>query len=405
MYKLLQLFIHIIFNNRIRWIVPVSFILLLYLPALAQPQFRGYLENRLFITFLNNDFAASHLKNSMRFGDYNRARIIMSSAVSENSSLTLAVDYFTYHGYIQQQLRQTGTGGDSTATPIDQRIVVDRAYIRLYFSYADVTIGKQRISWGRSMLWSPFDVFNRVNFFEPQEEKFGINAFRITVPTGTISMIDVVFAPKDLLDKSSAGIRALWNWHGVEFAVTAIHYVHLLFRQNIYGFEWKGDKEVGIWFEGAYFNEKPSDSGIMLPANYFRWLVGLDYSFDVGNGLFIMAEYTHDESGEPDKTRYNYSHLFTGRRLLLARDYIYSSIQFRYSDLTSLSTTILANMNDRSVFFMPGISYLIFPDSELRLGMFLAVSKHETEFNPLPAKDPLNRLGNSVLYAWLKVYF
>jgi|GEM_PF-857014 len=405
MYKLLQLFIHIIFNHRIQWIVPVSFILLLYLPAWAQPQFRGYLENRLFVTFLNNDFAASHLKNSMRFGDYNRARVIMSSAVSENSSLTLAVDHFTYHGYIIQQLRQTGTGGDSTATSIDQRIAVDRAYIRLYFSRVDVTIGKQRISWGRSMLWSPFDVFNRVNFFEPQEEKFGINAFRITIPTGTISMIDVVFAPEDRLDKSSAGIRALWNWHGVEFAVTAIHFVHPLFRQNIYGFEWKGDKEVGIWFEGAYFNEKPFDSVILLPANYFRWLIGLDYSFDVGNGLFIMAEYTHDESGEPDKTRYNYSHLFTGRRLLLARDYIYSSIQFRYSDLTSFSTTILSNMNDRSVFFMPGISYLIFPDSELRLGMFLAVTERGTEFNPLPAKDPLNRLGNSVLYAWLKVYF
>ncbi|KPK89783.1 hypothetical protein AMJ80_09315 [bacterium SM23_31] len=372
---------------------------------MAQLQFRGYLENRFFITFLNNDFAASHLKNSMRFGDYNRARVIMSRSVSNKSSLTLGVDYFTYHGYIQQQLRQTGAVGDSIAASIDQRIAVDRAYIRLYFSRADVTIGKQRVSWGRSLLWSPFDVFNRVNFFEPQEEKFGINAIRITVPTGTTSMIEGVFSPKDRIDKSSAGIRALWNWRSVEFVVAAIHYVHPLFRQNIYGFEWKGDKEVGIWFEGAYFNEKPVDSGILHPVNYFRWLVGVDYSFDIGNGLYLMAEYTHDESGEPDKTQYNYSYLFTGRRFLLARDYMYGSVQFRYSDLTSLSTTILANVNDRSVFLMPGISYLIFPDSELRLGMFLALTEDGSEFNPLPVDDPYNRLGNSALYAWLKVYF
>jgi len=398
-------FIRIRLQQGVLWIVSGMLLLLLEVSASAQPQLRGYLENRLFLTFLNNDFAPSHLKNILKFGNYNRARVILSHTVSDNSSLTVAVDYFTYHGYLLQQLRQPGTGTDPTVTSVDQRVVIDRAYIRLYFSLADVTIGKQRISWGRSLLWSPFDAFNRVNFFEPQEEKFGVNAFRVMVPLGSTSNIEGVFQPDAQADKSSAGLRLLWNWYGMEFTTTVLHFVNPLFRQNIYGLDWKGDVGVGIWFEGAYFNEKPFGSDELFPINYFRWLIGMDYSFDVNNGLFLMAEYTHDESGEPDKDRYNYNFLLTGRRFLLARDYLYGSVQLQRSDLTTWATVFFVNLNDKSLIIMPRITYLIFPDSQLTLGTICNLAERGTEFNPLPANDPFNYLGNSVLYAWLKVFF
>lgn len=373
--------------------------------ATAQPRFRGYLENRFFATFINNDFALSHLKRSVRTGDYNRARVIMEHSVSDNSSLTIAVDYFTYHGYLQQQLRQPGSGSDPTSASSDQRVVIDRVYMRLTFTHADITIGKQRISWGRSLLWSPLDVFNRVNFFEPQEEKFGINALRVQVPLGITSSIEGVYAPDDKPDNSSSGIRLLWNWAGTEYALTTIHFANPLLRQNIFGFEFKTDKFLGIWFEGAHFNENRFRIPENISASYFRWLIGLDYSFNVRNGLLIMTEYTHDESGEPHKNRYDYSALFTGQRSLLARDYLFSSLQLRYSELTSWSAAFLSNVNDGSLLAMPQYNRLIFEDTELTLGMYIALADKGTEFNPKPESDPANAFGNATFYAWIRLYF
>lgn len=374
-------------------------------PANAQPQLNGYFENRFFITIAENDVAFSHLKNSLNFGDYNRARIIMRHDVSANSSLTVAVDYFTYHGFLQQQVRQPGTGTDFTSTSDDQQFVVDRAYLRLYFRNADVTIGKQRISWGRSFIWSPFDVFNRVNFFEPQEEKLGVNAFRISIPFGPTSSLEGVFVPENKFDTSSGGTRLLWNWHGMEMAASAIHFATPRLRQNIYGVEWRGDAGVGYWFEGALYNENPAMLNLVVPDKYYRWVIGTDYSFNIKNGLLLTAEYSHNESGEPEQNRYNYNRIFTGTRPLLARDYLYGSASLNFSDLLSVSATVLANLNASGYYFMPSLQYQLFPDTDLRVGTFIPVADTSSEFNPSDAVDPFGTFGNSMVYAWFKVYY
>ncbi len=373
--------------------------------AAAQPQFSGFLENRFFITISDNDVALSHLEETLRFGDFNRARTVMTHQVSDNSSLTVALDYFTYHGFLQQQFRQPVTGTDPTASSEDQRIVVDRAYLRLYFSDVDLTIGKQRISWGRSLLWSPFDVFNRVNFFEPQEEKFGVIAFRVTIPLGNTGSLEGAYVPENRFDTSSGGMRLLWNWKGIEFTASALHFANPLIKQNIFGLDWKGDAKVGLWFEGAIFNEKPFAPAVITPREYFRWLLGTDYSFAIKNGLLIMAEYSHDESGVAEKRTYNYDLLFAGIRPLLGRDYLYGSTVLQYSDLLSGTVAVLANLNDSGILIMPSVQYLIFPDTELRIGAFISAADTGTEFNPSEEVDPVGAFGNSTVYTWLRLYF
>lgn len=372
----------------------------------AQPQFKGYVENRLYMTLLNNDFSVSDFGKHVRWGDYNRARVELSKDVSDNSYINITVDHFVYTGYLLQLMRQPDSGGDPVTAAGEQRVSIDRAYIRLYLDNADVTIGKQRISWGQSMLWSPFDVFNRVNFLEPQEEKSGINSFRVSVPLAATASAEAVFAPEATSDESRAGVRFIWNMLGTEFAVTAVHNAVSSVRQRIVGFSFKTDAVIGLWFEGAHFNTDPLPEMTAASDDYVRWLAGFDYSYDFsGKQLYFMAEYTRDEGGVNDKSLYNYIQALATGRSLMGRDYMYGSAQLTLNDYTSVSAGILANLTDSGVMLMPSVRHSLFPNTEMTVGMYTALADSGTEFDPLPENDPFNYIGNSVVYCWFKLFF
>jgi hypothetical protein len=254
------------------------------------------------------------------------------------------------------------------------------------------------------MLWSPFDVFNRVSIFEPQEEKSGVTAIRVTVPTGITGSIEGVFSPETTAEESRAGLRILWNRFGSEFTVNTIHNVVNTYAQNITGAGIKTDLIIGLWAEGAHFSEKPLPGNTGINSDYFRFNAGIDYSFDFGKRLFVSMEYMHDESGESDKSKYDYISALTKGRSLLGSDYIYGMGQLTLSEFTTLSAGVMANMNDGGVLLMPGLSHSLFPNTELRLGVYVAAAKEGTEFNPSAVMDPLNYAGNTVLYCWFKLF-
>ncbi|MCP4727573.1 MAG: hypothetical protein GY863_21215 [bacterium] len=373
--------------------------------ALSQLTFRGYLENRFFTTVINNDFAPNHLENSLRTGNYNRARIIAEKDVSEQSSITLAVDYFTYHGYLLQFLRDPGAVSDSSPTSVGERISIDRAYMRLYFKRADVTIGKQLIFWGRSFLWSPFDVFNRVNFLEPREEKSGVNAVKVTIPTGDLSSIETVFEAGEMIKDSRAGIRMLFNWQRTDFAGTVLHNVTENFRQNIYGFDFKTDLLIlTLSGEFARYSEEPVISGAFTPVDYYKFVIGADYSFNFGKMLLLMAEYSRDTNGASNKNDYDYSRRILGRSPFLGKDYLYTMAQIQYSDHLSFSLSSIMNLNDKGSLLMPSIRYSIFKDTEFTLGTYIPIADKGTEFNPPDILDPGNYSGNAIIYVWFKLF-
>ncbi|MFC1563382.1 hypothetical protein ACFL6G_00535 [candidate division KSB1 bacterium] len=372
--------------------------------ALSQLTFRGYLENRFFTTVLDNDFAFGHLKNSLRTGNYNRARIIAEKDVSEKSSITLAVDYFTYHGYMLQFLRDPGSDDANTPTTDGERISIDRAYMRLYFKRADVTIGKQLVFWGRSFLWSPFDVFNRINVLEPREEKAGINAFKIMVPTGDLSNFEAVYEVGDRIDNSRMGLRALFNWKGVEFAGTAIHNVSEYFKQDIVGLDFKTDLYVTFTGEIARYSEKPITAGLFETMDYYKIVLGADYSFNLGKMLLLMTEYYRDTGGAVDKDKYDFNRRLYGLSPFLGRDYLYTMAQLQYSDHLSFSLGSIFNLNDKGGLLMPGIRYSIFTDTEMTFGTYIPIADEGTEFNPPDILDPFNYSGNAIFYFWFKLF-
>ncbi len=66
-----------------------------------------------------------------------------------------------------------------------------------------------------------------------------------------------------------------------------------LVNENRYAFDIKIDVEIGLWFEGAITHRD-----IDIPAMEYQrmWTAGADYTFAIGNGVTVLAEYFSSDS-------------------------------------------------------------------------------------------------------------
>ncbi len=341
----------------------------------------GYYENRFFI--LASGKLSFRNISEFSLGDYNRLRLQFRSSVSENVSLNLAVDLFTFHGVIRSPLGVYESHGKPDATYTQ----LDRAYIDLYFPGFDITVGKQRVAMGVSYLWAPLDLFNRVNIFDPAEEKPGVDALKAYIPIGKKSSFTGVFSPEDNFNSSKSGLRAQTQFAGIDAALTLIHWG--LHNQTIYGIDLRGENFIGWWVEGGYFSSPGEE--------YVKLVVGFDYTFPFKTGIYWLNEFFYDESGEKDSSQYDFDRLLTGEHFTLAREYYFSSLQFPLTGFLSLSTTYIGNWTDGSYILSPGLNYEITQNATIASGIFFFMGKEGGEFNQEGAND--------VFYIWLKINF
>lgn len=370
------------FKRRISLFFTLSFLCgHIYLFAFELETF-GYYENRFFMLSRGN-FSLQNISQDFSLGDYNRLRLQFRSPVSESVSLNLALDLFTFHGIISSPLGvyESPQPADATSTQLD------RAYVDFYFPGLDITVGKQRVAIGVSRLWAPLDLFNRVNIFEPAEEKPGVNAIKIYIPVGKTASLTGVFSPEDNFDSSKSGLRAKIQVAGVDAALSLIHWG--MRNQTVYGIDLRGENFIGWWLEAGYF-VSPSEKNRKI-------VIGFDYTFPLKRGIYWINEFFYDESGEKDSALYDFDRLLTGESFTLAREYYFSSLQFPLSGFLSLSATYIGNWTDGSCILSPGLSYDISQNASIRTGLFFLMGREGGEFNREETGD--------VFYIWFKIHF
>jgi hypothetical protein len=368
---------------------PVMAAALFFIPfshfLMADADISGYFENRFFL--LNHlDTGWKNLNLKFSLGDYNRLRLKYQASPSKKVTVNVAVDFFSFHGFMTSPL---GTYGDPAAASSETnkvKIDVDRAYVDLYFKGFDISIGKQRVAMGVSYLWAPLDIFNRVNIFEPKEEKPGANAFKIYIPLGTYSGITGVFSPEKDFSSSKSGLRAQTQALGIDMAVTVIRSGPV--DTSIYGLDFRGENFIGWWIEAGYFvSPGGKDEKIVL---------GFDYTFPLNRGLYWMSEFYYDSSGEKDSSNYDYRRLLPGDRFTLGQKYFFSMLRYGFTDFISAVVSYIGNWGDGSYILNPAIQYEISQNVMLSLGSYFPLGKKSGEFN---------RSNRDIFFIWLKVNF
>jgi hypothetical protein len=90
---------------------------------------------------------------------------------------------------------------------------LDRLWIDYHSETIQVTVGRQRINWGQTMIWNPNDIFNTYSFFDfDYIERPGSDAVRIQYFTSYSSAAELVLKADSEKDITIAGLYRFNKW-------------------------------------------------------------------------------------------------------------------------------------------------------------------------------------------------
>ncbi|MBN1384815.1 MAG: hypothetical protein JW983_08045 [Elusimicrobia bacterium] len=255
---------------------------------------------------------------------------------------------------------------------------LDRAFLKWSTGIYDVSLGRQAVAWGSARVINPTDIFNpyALNALDT-EERTGIDAVRIRIPTGTMSEFDTGYVlGKNLSAKKSAFFIRNKSY----IFKTDASAIIAVFRQNLMtGMDIaRSLGGAGIWLESAYvFVDALSDYEDGKDDNYFKNSAGIDYTFT--DKIYGFLEYHYNGAGASREKDYlsNLSKpAFTeDNTFLLGRHYLMPGITYQISALAGLAVTTIVNLQDGSFFLSPSIEYNLTQNSYLSLGSFSGIGK------------------------------
>jgi len=263
----------------------------------------------------------------------------------------------------------------------------DRFFALIKLPFADVTVGRQPVSWGSSRVVNPTDVIVPFSFSElDKEERFGVDALRVRVPLGSLGELDGGFvAGKGLRPENSAlFLRGKVNVFKTDLSLIALEFRrHLLLGLDIS----RSIGQAGGWLECAYVINNPYKStAVREDSNYFRLSAGLDGQ--IFSGVYTFAEYHYSSAGASRPEDYPLLPLKNAFRdgavYLLGRHYGTLGATFQLSPLLSGVAMVLHNFSDNSWCFAPQMEYNIREDVYLAAGAFLFTGQSLSEFGLYP---------------------
>ncbi len=231
---------------------------------------------------------------------------------------------------------------------------IDRLNIDYRTDRWRVTAGRQRVNWGKTLVWNPNDLFNTYNFFDyDYEEHSGSDALRIQYFTSGSNSIETAINYTDSWDENTVALKYNFSSFSYDFQVLLAKY------QTDYtlGIGWEGAiSTLGFKGEVSYFMPKNREDNSTLVAS-----VALDYYFK--NGVSINVSSLFNENGVKDATLFN-PNQFAGFQLdpkHLMPNRWSGFIQASKAFTPALSGTFssMYAIDLKGVFMMPQLSYSI----------------------------------------------
>lgn len=235
-----------------------------------------------------------------------------------------------------------------------------RAQLQIAFGDTDLRIGRQRIAWGTGRFWSPLDLLNP---FSPvaleRDERLGVDAVLVEHKFGPVSRLAAVYAPSRVPGESSRALQWHDNARGVDFSFTGGRFG----SDNVIGLDLAGQiGQAGVRAELTHVRPREGKA-------FNRSLVGIDYAF--ANTLTLSAELYRDGGGADSMAAYDFVALVTGSRQTLAQHYLGLHAGYDITPLLKLNTDVVLNLDDRSRFVAPSITYSIRTNLDGSLGVRL----------------------------------
>lgn len=195
---------------------------------------------------------------------------------------------------------------DSNASVLWRDLEVYRATLRYATQQTETRIGLQNLSFGPARVLRPLRWFDQLDPTDPLQLTKGVNALRFTVNTMNNAGLWLwgLYGNDDLkgyemlptvTKQPEIGGRLQTPVLGGEMAAT----VHTRqvdgssltlpdYEEHRFGLDGQWDVGIGLWFETSFQYQD-------IPLAPYGWIkmgtVGLDYTFGIGSGLYVLFEH------------------------------------------------------------------------------------------------------------------
>jgi hypothetical protein len=233
--------------------------------------------------------------------------------------------------------------------------MIDRLFLSFEKGNLNVTAGRQRINWGRSIVWNPNDLFNTYSYFDfDYPEKPGADAIRLQYYTGPSSKLEMA-VKADSSEKITAA--ALYKFTLKNFDLQLIAG---MLNENDYvaGFGFEGYAgPVSLRGEYSYLHPKthPTDtSGLSVVS------ISADYLFP--NSLSLQAEFLYNQqiagSGIRNFMQY-YSEPLNVKNLSFTEYNIFLGANYPINPLFTAGISVMYYPEIDGFFIGPNLAYSI----------------------------------------------
>lgn len=246
---------------------------------------------------------------------------------------------------------------------------LDLLAVKVKLPWADVTAGRQVLSWGSGRLWNPTDLLSP---FAPtdidREVRRGVDAVRVSVPLTQTAQLDALWLPLPDLAEHGGVVRAQVNAAGFDIAPSAAKYV----RDLVFGLDVSGDVgPVGVHAEAAYTYALDDDE------RFVRAVAGAELR--PKDRLVLVGEYHYNGWGAPRASDY----LAVARTERVARGEVFGAgrhyagivASYLHSELLTFQTLAIANLQDPSVLLVPAVEYWAEQKVLVRAGAYLPLGR------------------------------
>jgi hypothetical protein len=285
-----------------------------------------------------------------------------------------------------------------------ERLVMDRAAVKLFAGKFDITFGKQQIAWGTGYAFNPTDIWNIKDALNPEGPKIGVLAASVQYFFGENSSVNIISAPGSNFDHWRYGVRIKSNLGRYEYSLSAIRDKSddgslLGLPEKIQlGADFAGEifYDIGFFGEGAVSN--PRYTGMEMSETdslYFQMSTGIDYTFE--NGLYLMGEYYYNglgAKGHDDYDLKDFVRLTGGVMSGLAKNYFTAAVSYTLKSDYTLTLLSVTNLNDVSSVIVPRIEYGFHENIRLNFDSSIFAGKSSsTEYGGLLNKFTLSVTG------------
>jgi len=251
---------------------------------------------------------------------------------------------------------------------------IDRALINYTKGDWDITLGRQRVNWGRNLVWNPNDIFNTYNFLDfDYEERPGSDAVRIQYFLDGFSKIEL--AAKKGNRKDDHIIAVMYNFNKWSYDIQLLSGIY----QNdwVVGAGWAGNlKNAGFKGEVSYFLPYESYIG---SENVVSASISVDYGFK--KGLYINGSLLYNSAAN-DLSRGLENLIFANVSAKNLMPYEFSSflqLSKEFSPIFSATMSAIYSPTKHSVITIPSFNYSLATNWELNFTgqSFFELTEHQ----------------------------